>query len=82
MHSGQFIFSIWDANRTKKFNGVKKAIKSNKLAWPIDTKNCKRNCQDCGIAYLRDLKRQGFTTGTKCIKKHKSMKVSTLHAKH
>ena len=72
---GQFIFSIWDANRIEKLNGGKKAIKSNKLAWPIDTRNCKRNCQDCGIASLQALKKQGLTTGTKCIKEHRSMKV-------
>ena len=75
--SGQFIFSIWDGDRTfRDKDGDKQIKKSSKLAWPIDMKNCKRNCQDCGMAALKEIGKKGFTTGTKCITKHASMKVS------
>ncbi|XP_066918822.1 uncharacterized protein [Clytia hemisphaerica] len=71
---GQFIFSVWDADRTNKADGIKHVKKSSKLAWPMDTENCKRNCQDCGVPYLKEIGKKGFTTGTKCTKNHPSMK--------
>ncbi|XP_066933733.1 uncharacterized protein [Clytia hemisphaerica] len=73
-NGGQFIFSIWDGDRTFQKDGEKQIKKSTKLAWPIDMKNCKRNCQDCGIAALKEIGKEGFTTGTKCLIKHASMK--------
>eukprot|EP00111_Clytia_hemisphaerica_P012708 TCONS_00037389-protein len=68
---GGFIFSIWDGDRTYRLsNGKKQVKKSTKLVWPMDLRNCKRNCQDCGLPSLRDIAKRGFTTGTKCITKY------------
>jgi len=44
------------------------------MVWPLDTKICKRNCQDCGLPQLRALKAQGLTTGTKCTVQLPAMK--------
>lgn len=65
-HKSGFIFSVWDGNRFEGGGHHKKFIKSNQLVWPLSTKYCKRNCQDCGLADLRKFKQAGFTTGTKC----------------
>jgi len=73
--TGSFIFSIWDGDRVTRRNGVKEIKKSSKLAWPVRGKNCRRNCQDCGLPSLNHLAKQGFTTGTKCLVRNASMKV-------
>lgn len=73
-HSGQFIFSIWDGNRWNGRGHSKTPKASNQLVWPLDTTFCKRNCQDCALAELREWKRQGLTTGTKCLPLYPQMK--------
>lgn len=62
-----FIFSVWDGNRFKGRGHSKTPQLSNQLVWPLNTKHCKRNCQDCGLAHLRKYKQAGLTTGTKCM---------------
>merc|ERR1712194_739879 len=58
-----FIFSVWDGNRVEG-GGHGVPVPSDKLAWPLDTTHCERNCQDCGLEALRPLKERGLTTGT------------------
>jgi len=65
---GQFIFSIWDADR---WTPSKKPKPSSKLAWPLNMNKCKRNCQDCGNSPWH---KKGLTTGTQCELAHPSMK--------
>jgi len=67
-----FIFSVWDGNR-KEGGGHGVPVPSDKLAWPLDTTHCERNCQDCGLEALRPLKERGLTTGTKCWVSHPGM---------
>ena len=69
-NGGQFIFSIWDADRWTKVKNKKVIKKSSKLTWPLDMKRCHRNCQDCGMSDLRDEKKLGYTTGTQCVTKY------------
>ena len=76
---GQFLFSFWDGDRFKGTGKDKEPIKSSKLAWPIDLSKCKRNCQDCGIKHLQELKKLGLTTGSQCKVNYPEMKVSDIN---
>lgn len=62
-----FIFSVWDGNRFTGSGHSKNVTKSDQLVWPLSTKYCKRNCQDCGLPHLRKFRQAGLTTGTKCM---------------
>ena len=53
---GQFLFSLWDGDRKLWAKEVKK---SDKLTWPLNMDRCKRNCQDCGVSHLKDVKKAG-----------------------
>jgi len=63
--NSMFLFSVWDGVR---FEGGDKSkpVPSDKLAWPLDMTNCKRNCQDCGLPELQELKEKNLTTGAQC----------------
>ncbi|XP_066918952.1 uncharacterized protein [Clytia hemisphaerica] len=74
-NGGNFIFSFWDGDRFTGKGHDKEPKKSSKLVWPINMKNCQRNCQDCGLPQLRELAKKGFTTGTKCFVKYPNMRV-------
>lgn len=64
--SSLLIFSVWDGDRWSG-TGKDKTVKvSNALAWPLDSQ-CKRNCQDCALASLAELREKGLTSGTKCL---------------
>ena len=57
---GQFLFSLWDGDRKlKTSNGMAEIKKSSKLTWPLNLDRCKRNCQDCGMSHLGDVKKAG-----------------------
>ena len=68
--SGQFIFSFWDDGRFSKSGNEKIPVKARNLVWPVDMERCKRNCQDCGMASLREFIKTGLTTGTQCKLKY------------
>lgn len=72
---GQFIFSIWDEDRWSGSGENKKPKASKKLTWPLYMRNCRRNCQDCGMQHLKPWQQKGLTTGTKCIMSYPKMKV-------
>lgn len=72
---GQFLFSFWDMDRFIGTGHNKKPKKASKLVWPAYMKNCKRNCQDCGIVELRQWEQLGLTTGTQCFLKYDPMEV-------
>lgn len=73
-NGGQFIFSIWDSDRWNGVGHSKTPKKAGRLVWPLDTSVCKRNCQDCALAELRQWKKRGLTTGTKCMPLYPQMK--------
>lgn len=67
-----FLFSMWDADRWSGSGHDKTPKASSMLSWPLSS-NCKRNCNDCGLASLKPLVDQGLTSGTKCVLKHSDM---------
>jgi hypothetical protein len=72
-----FIFSVWDGDRTLGSGHETQFKASSSLVWPLSNNEvqrdefefspqCQRNCQDCSLEHLQELKKQGFTTGTQC----------------
>jgi len=74
-----FLFSFWDEGRFRGTGDNKKPKAASKLAWPVDTVRCVRECQDCGLPDLVQFQREGFTTGTKCIVRYPEMKVGDAY---
>ena len=71
---GQFIFSMWDGGRWVG-TGQSRTFKSaTALVWPLNIKYCKRHCQHCGLKHLHQWKKEGITTGVRCVNRYSKMK--------